>query len=81
MPSWDRFEQQDTATRESIFAPGVPVLSVEAGVTLGWHRYADDTIGIERFGVSAPGNIVMDKLGINVGHVVERAKAMLDRKE
>ena len=55
--------------------------SVEAGVTFGWHRYADDTIGIERFGVSAAGNIVMDKLGINVGHVVERAKALLDRKE
>jgi transketolase len=81
MPSWDRFDQQDQATRHSIFTPGVPVLSVEAGVTLGWHRYADDTIGIERFGASAPGNVVMDKLGINVGHVVERANALLDRKE
>jgi transketolase len=78
MPSWDRFEQQDLATRVSIFPSGVPVLAVEAGVTLGWHRYADDVIGIERFGVSAPGNVVLEKLGINAGHVVERAVALLD---
>jgi transketolase len=77
MPSWDRFERQHPATRSSIFPVGVPVLAVEAGVTLGWHRYADDVIGIERFGVSAPGNVVLEKLGINVGHVVERAVALL----
>jgi transketolase len=78
MPSWDRFDEQDAATRASIFPAGVPVLAVEAGVSLGWHRYADDVIGIERFGVSAPGNVVLEKLGINAGHVVERAVALLD---
>jgi transketolase len=77
MPSWDRFEQQDEATRRGIFPPGVPVLAVEAGVGLGWHRYADDVISIERFGASAPGNVVMDELGINVDHVIERARALL----
>jgi transketolase len=64
-----------------VFTPGVPVLSVEAGVTLGWDRYADDMVGIERFGVSAPGSEVLDKLGINVNHVAERAKVLLDRGE
>ena len=59
----------------------MPVLSVEAAVTLGWDRYADAMIGIERFGVSAPGGEVLEKLGINVDHVVERAKALLDRRE
>jgi transketolase len=80
MPSWDRFEQQDERTRTSVLPEGVPVLSVEAAVKFGWDRYADDSVSIERFGVSAPGNVVLEKLGINVDHVVERAQALLDRK-
>jgi len=78
LPSWDRFAEQDRAFRTEIFPPGVPVLSVEAGTTFGWERYADDSIGIDRFGASAPGGLVLDKLGINVEHVVERATALLD---
>jgi transketolase len=63
-----------------VLPEGVPVLSVEAAVKFGWDRYADDSVSIERFGVSAPGNVVLEKLGINVDHVVERAQALLDRK-
>ena len=63
--------------RGTIFPAGVPVLAVEAGVTLGWHRFADDVIGIDRFGASAPGDVVLDHLGINVDHIVERARALL----
>jgi transketolase len=77
MPSWDRFEQQNEGTRRGIFPPDVPVLAVEAGVALGWHRYADDVISIERFGASAPGNVVMERLGIDVDHVTDRARALL----
>jgi len=80
MPSWDRFEQQDERTRVAVFPSGVPVLSVEAAVKFGWERYADDSVSIERFGVSAPGNVVLQQLGINVDHVVERAQALLGRK-
>ena len=47
------------------------MLSVEAGVTFGWATYADDSIGIDRFGASAPGDLVMEKLGINVDNVVD----------
>ena len=78
MPSIDRFEQQDPTFRSEIFPTGVPVLSVEAGVTFGWAAYADDSIGIDRFGASAPGNLVLDKLGINVANVVERATALVN---
>jgi transketolase len=81
MPSWDRFEQQDERTRTAVFPSGVPVLSVEAAVSFGWARYADDSISIERFGESAPGNVVLEKLGINVDHVVERAIALVGGKE
>jgi transketolase len=77
MPSWDRFEAQNTGFRRGIFPPRVPVLAVEAGATLGWHQYADDVIGIDRFGASAPGDVALAKLGINVDHVVERAASLL----
>jgi transketolase len=80
MPSWDRFEAQSQAYRESVLPAGVPVLSVEAGVTYGWHRWADDAVGIDRFGASAPGGTVMDKLGINVANVVARATALATSK-
>ena len=71
MPSWDRFAAQSAELPATTCCPpGVPVLSVEAAVTFGWERYADDSIGIDRFGASAPGDVVLDKLGINVDHVV-----------
>ncbi len=76
LPSWDRFAEQGAAYRAEMLPPGVPVLSVEAGTTFGWERYANDSIGIDRFGASAPGELVLDKLGINVDHVVERARAL-----
>ena len=77
LPSWDRFAEQGPAFRDEILPPGVPVLSVEAGTTFGWERYADDSIGIDRFGASAPGELVLDRLGISIEHVVERAVALL----
>jgi transketolase len=77
MPSWDRFDEQDDDYFDSILPADVPVLAVEAGVALGWHKYADDVVSIERFGASAPGNVVMDELGMNVAHVVERAHDLI----
>jgi transketolase len=76
MPSWDRFERQSAHYRSSVFPTGVPVLSVEAGTTFGWARYAHDSVGIDRFGASAPGALVLDKLGINIDNIVARATAL-----
>jgi transketolase len=76
LPSWDRFGAQDEEFRRSVLPPDVPVLSVEAATTFGWERYADDSIGIDRFGACAPGDVVLDRLGINVEHVVARAGAL-----
>jgi transketolase len=76
MPSWDRFEAQTDSYRASVFPRGVPVLSVEAATTFGWARYATDSIGIDRFGESAPGALVLEKLGINVDNIVARAAAL-----
>jgi transketolase len=76
-PSWDLFEQQPGDYQEAVFPPEAPVLSIEAASTFGWDRYADDAIGIDHFGASAPGGVVMEKFGITAEHVVERAQALL----
>jgi transketolase len=80
IPSWDRFEAQPAEYRADVLPAGVPVLAVEAGVTFGWHRWATDVIGIDRFGASAPGGTVMDKLGLNIANVVARATALAESK-
>jgi transketolase len=80
LPSWDRFLAQPDAFRADVLPSGVPVLSVEAACTFGWARFADESIGIDRFGASAPGDLVMDRLGINVANVVAQATALVENK-
>jgi transketolase len=80
LPSWDRFLAQPDAFRADVLPSGVPVLSVEAATTFGWARFADESIGIDRFGASAPGDLVMDRLGINVANVVAQATALVENK-
>jgi transketolase len=53
---------------------------VEAGSTFGWSRYADDSIGLDTFGASAPGAVAMEEFGFTVEHVVERAQALLNKE-
>jgi transketolase len=81
MPSWELFDAQPRDYRESVLPKSVKSrLAVEAALPQGWHRYvgdAGDIIGIERFGASAPGNVVMEKLGFTVNHVIDRALALL----
>jgi transketolase len=83
MPSWELFDLQPGEYRESVLPRSIrPRLAVEAGLPQGWHRYVGDSgevIGIERFGASAPGNVVMEKLGFTVDHVVERAMKLLGK--
>lgn len=76
MPSWDRFERHGKSISTDIFPKGVPVISVEAGVTMGWHKYADHVIGIDRFGASAPGSEVLSKLGINTDAIISLVKSL-----
>jgi transketolase len=79
MPCWSRFSRQDAAYRESVLPKAVRRrVSVEAGVTLGWERWTGTeghSVGIDRFGASAPGPQVMEKLGLTVAAVVAAAKA------
>jgi transketolase len=77
MPSWDLFGAQADEYRIAVLPPALPTLAVEAGVSFGWERYADDVVSIDRFGASAPGDVVMRELGITPEHVVERALTLL----
>jgi transketolase len=82
MPSFRIFEEQKDDYKLSIFPHGVPKISVEAGATMGWWKYLGRdgvTIGLDRFGASAPGPIALEKLGISVAHVVEAAKGLVKK--
>ena len=70
MPSVDRFMSLSEHERASIVKPGMPCISVEAGSTFGWSAIATHSLGIDRFGASAPGAVVMSNLGINVDNLV-----------
>lgn len=81
LPCWEAFELQEADYRSSVLLPGVPRVSIEAGVTMGWERWTGDvfaSIGIDRFGASAPGNVVADKFGLNVTRVVQAVHDLLD---
>jgi transketolase len=78
MPSWDLFAEQDESYQDSVLPPDAPTLSVEAGSTLGWDRWSDDAVGLDRFGESAPGAEALDKLGFNPDNVAARARALIE---
>ena len=81
MPSMDRFQQQPAQYRATVFPRNVPVVSVEAGVTFGWSQYADVSVGIDRFGASAPGSTVLKNLGISAENVAEQARTLLSKSK
>lgn len=80
MPSWELFMEQPESYRNEILPADVPTLAIEAGVSLGWKPYfgkSIEVIGVDRFGASAPGKVVMDKLGFNVDNVVAHVHKIL----
>jgi transketolase len=81
LASWEVFEEQSAEYRESVLPKAVKKrLAVEAAVSFGWCRYTGsegDSISVERFGASAPGNVCLEKFGYTVDNVVAKAKALL----
>ncbi len=73
MPSWER------AAASGASLPDLPTVSCEAGVTIGWDRWADVAVGIDRFGASAPGDVVLRELGITPAAVATAARTLLGR--
>lgn len=81
MPCWEIFEEQDERYRQSVLPSAVTArLSVEAGATLGWQKYvglAGDSVGMDTFGASAPGAVLMKKFGFTAENVFARAQKLL----
>lgn len=84
MPSWELFDAQPRSYRDAVLPPSVRArLAVEAGASQGWCKYAGDegdVIGVDRFGASAPGEVVMREYGFTVENVCERAMELVNRK-
>ena len=85
MPSWELFEALPQAERDAVLPPSVGArLAVELGVSQGWHRYIGgwgDMISVERFGASAPAEILLREYGFTVDNVCARAKALLAKTD
>jgi len=85
MPSWELFEQQPEKYRQEVLPPDIPErVSIEAGATLGWHRYVGkegEIIGVDHFGASAPGNVVQKEFGFTSVEILNRVKTLLARKK
>ena len=83
MPSWDLFERQDAAYRESVLPDAVLArVAVEAASSLGWERYVGRhgaTIAMHSFGLSAPGKVALHHFGFDTAHVLEAARQQLKR--
>lgn len=78
MPSWELFATQSRTYRERVLPASSQVrVSVEAGISLGWERYASHMVSIDRFGASAPGNILFEKFGFSTEYVAETARNAL----
>jgi transketolase len=81
MPSWELFDAQPQSYRDQVLLPSIHArLAVEAGASQGWHRFVGDrgdVLGVDRFGASAPGDVVMREYGFTVENVSKRTLALL----
>ena len=80
LPCWSMFEDQPEPYQGQVLPEGVPVLAIEAGVTLGWTSYLGSptaVIGVDRFGASAPGEVVMREYGFTAENVCRQVRSLL----
>jgi transketolase len=77
MPSWDLFDEQDEEYQDEVLGGGAPILSVEAATSFGWSRWADDSVAIDHFGASGPGDEVLADFGFTPENVAARAQALV----
>lgn len=82
-PCWELFASQDIKYRQAVLPPHVTArLAVEAGIAQGWERWVGDggeVLSLERFGVSAPYQVIMKEFGFSVDNILNRAKQVLQR--
>jgi len=77
IPCQSLFDDQSKEYRDKVLPKGIPVLSVEAGTTFGWSKYAQQSIGINTFGLSAPASKVFEHFGLVPTEVAKKAKLLV----
>ena len=77
VPCLDLFNEQDKAYRETVVDPSTTVLAVEAATATEYYRYADDVLGMESFGASAPADLLFEKFGFTIQNITKRACALV----
>ena len=77
MACTELFRQSPQAERDAILPPGLPTLAVEAAAPTGWHEFADDVVGLRRYGASAPGPVVYAKLGFTPENVADHVRKLV----
>ena len=84
LPSWELFNAQPDEYREKVLPASITArVSMEAGTTLGWERYAGSggiTIGINHFGLSAPAEMLYERFGFTARHMADEALGLLTRR-
>ena len=78
LPSWDLFDEQDDEYRDDVLPRSVPTLSVEAGSSFGWARFAHAHVAIDTFGTSAPSTTALEHFGFSTANIVARATQLLE---
>ena len=80
LPSWELFEAQSAEYKESVLPKRITKrLAIEAGASLGWYKYVGtegQVIGIDRFGASAPGDLLLKEYGMSVENVLNTVKQL-----
>ena len=77
MPSWFLFELQSSDYRSSVLTKGIPTVAVEAGASMGWHKYSNAQVCIDQFGVSGPANALFKEFGFTPENVAKIAKGLI----
>jgi len=78
VPCFDLFDEQDNEYKNSVIDPNTKVLAVEAARALEYYKYADDVLGMETFGASAPANLLFEKFGFTIENIKKRACKLLN---
>lgn len=84
LPCWSLFKVQPQTYRDQVLPSGVPTIAIEAGETLGWNSYVGTpggVIGVDCYGASAPGEVVMREYGFTVENVCGQVHALLDSRK
>jgi len=82
MPSWELFEEQPPDYRKTILRDDIPRIAIEAGVRIGWERYVaseGEIISVDRFGASAPGDVVYHRYGFDAIEIASKAASLVKR--